>query len=114
MDNILPQELAGALGCAGGRAERGAPRYHVVAGDRTHSVVAFDRAGFVIEADGRPPLRGFADIIRGTERIIRGLVVCAWARHGRVGYEFKREGNTAEVPADFVRPAHSGLIEDQR
>ena len=66
-------------------------------------------SGFVIEAEGRPPLRGYADIFRGDDRVLRGLVVCSWAQDGLVGYEFKRDTTGAEVSADHVRPDHAAL-----
>lgn len=57
-----------------------------------HPVLTMNDSGFVIAADGRPPLRGFVDILRGGAMVARRLVVCAWARDGQVGYEFKQGG----------------------
>jgi len=107
MDTILPGTGAGPA--AGGRsAKSGRLRVRTAAGE--HAVTELTPRGFVIAADGRPPLRGYADIFRGDERVVHGLVVCSWARDGQVGYEFKRGGRGDDVPADYVRPAHSRLL----
>lgn len=111
MDAILPGNIAAALEVERQRQIRHTSAYRVIAGGRDHAVVHLSKSGFVIEADGRPPLRGYADIMRGEERILRGLVVCTWARDGRVGYEFKRDNSGANVPADYVLPMHSGLLD---
>ncbi|MEM9138319.1 MAG: hypothetical protein AAGB15_00685 [Pseudomonadota bacterium] len=111
MDMVLPGGAERAA--VADRKRRGAPRYRVVAGAASHHIVELNDAGFVIEADGRPPLRGYADIMQGDERVLRGLVVCTWARNGLVGYEFKRETAGLAVPADYVLPAHSGLLTAQ-
>lgn len=111
MDAILPGNVATALEAQRQRDLRHSSSFRVVAGGRSHPVVHLGKSGFVIEADGRPPLRGYADIIRGEERILRGLVVCTWARNGHVGYEFKRDGGGTVVPADYVMPAHAGLLD---
>ena len=114
MDAILPGSIATALEAERQRENRRPSAYRVVAGGRDHTVVRLGKSGFVIEADGRPPLRGYADIMRGDERILRGLVVCTWARDGQVGYEFKREGSGADVPVDYVLPDHAGLLNAPR
>lgn len=111
MEAILPGSVATALEAQRQRDLRHSAAFRVVADGRSHPVVHLGKSGFVIEADGRPPLRGFADIMRGDERIMRGLVLCTWARNGHVGYEFKRDGTGTVVPADYVMPDHAGLIE---
>lgn len=85
MEPHLPKDLYDLRSRPGRGAEwvvRGGPHEH-----RCHRLT---EKGFEIEADGRPPLRGFVDLLRGGERVARLLVVCSWARHGRVGYEVKR------------------------
>ena len=73
-------------------------------------VLEFTSNGFVIEADGPPPLRGYTDIFLGDERIMHGLVMCTWARNGLVGYEFKRGTAASEIRVDHEPPAHAGLL----
>ena len=68
----------------------------------------------VIEAQGRPPLRGYTDIFHGEERVLHGLVVCTWAKDGLVGYEFKRDTTGGEVRPDHAPPEHSGLLTGPR
>lgn len=61
--------------------------------------------GFVITADGRPPLRGFADILMGNDLVRHGLVTCAWQEGDQVGYEFKHATWAGPIAPDYA-PAH--------
>ncbi|MHA1529216.1 MAG: hypothetical protein ACTSVG_09350, partial [Alphaproteobacteria bacterium] len=85
-------------------------RHLVVAGERQHRIMELTETGFVIEADGLPHLRGYVGIMLGDEQIARRLVVFAWARDGRVGYEFKHDASSRETPADYVKPERLGLL----
>ena len=58
--------------------------------------------GFVITADGRPPLRGFADILLGNDLVRHGLVTCAWHEGDQVGYEFKRATWAGQIAPDYA------------
>ena len=110
MDTALPEHISTALA---ERAEKRRDRksvFRVRAGEREAKVVELASDGFVIQADGRPPLRGYADIFRGEECILRGLVICSWARDGQVGYEFKRGTTDGTVPVDYVRGPIAGLL----
>lgn len=111
MESGLPPGLASEMELARRNRRRRGGRYAVVAGHRRHPLMALTATGFTIEADGRPPLRGFVDILDGERRIDRRLVICSWAEDGLVGYEFKREGAGSPVPTDHVPPGHAGLIE---
>ena len=110
MESDLPPGLASEIELARRNRTRRSGRYAVVAGRRRHPVMSLSATGFSIEADGRPPLRGFVDILDGETRIDRRLVICSWARDGLVGYEFKRDGAGSEVAPDHVPPAHAGLL----
>jgi hypothetical protein len=110
MDSILPGQVLSEL-VNGRRAERRPRTRHlVVAGRRQHRIVELSQGGFVIEADDLPHLRGYVDIMLGEERVARRLAQFAWARGGLVGYEFKHDGGAREAPADYERPAHTGLL----
>ena len=110
MDAVIPTDVAGALeGERRARARRRS-RYSVRWRDGELPVLELTPKGFVIEADGPPPLRGFTDIFQGDERILHGLVICTWARDGLVGYEFKRGSGANEIRVDHEPPAHSGLL----
>ena len=111
MDTELRAEIAGAIEVKRRDAMRRRARHRVVAEERDHMIVEFRDDGFVIEADGRPPLRGYVEIFLGEERTDRQLVVCDWARDGLVGYSFKRDSMGADVPADYAASHLSGLIE---
>ena len=110
MDNIIPSDMAGALEGDWRARARQNSRYLVRADDREHPVLELTPAGFVIEADGRPPLRGFTDIFLGEERVVHGLVICTWARDGLVGYEFKHDTKGGQVRPDHAPPLHAGLL----
>ena len=111
MDNVLPSAIASELDARCRSTARSAGTFRVVVGEQSHPVVELNDKGFVIVAEGRPPLRGFADVFRGSERVLHGLVTCAWARDGQVGYDFKRDALGQHVPADYVLPEHAGLLE---
>ena len=110
MDSALPMDVSAALSAAAHASRRKPSRYRVKTGDRVMPVTELASDGFVIEADGRPPLRGYADIFRGDERVLRGLVICSWAQDGLVGYEFKRGTADGTAPADYVRGPVAGLL----
>lgn len=109
MDTELPGDIAQALRRQTAVAKRARLRVRGEALD--HEVLDLTDDGFVIAADGRPPLRGYADIFKGEDRVLHGLVVCSWAENGLVGYEFKRGTAAAPVAPDHVPPAHAGLLE---
>lgn len=111
VDTELPPEIASAIERDRRKQRRRATRYRVAAADRLYPVIELGAAGFVIEADAPPHLRGYVDILEGDERIARRLVVCVSAADGLVRYEFKRESAIGAVPADHVAPAHGGLLE---
>ena len=91
-------------------AGRAGTRHLVVAGERQHRIMELTETGFVIAADGLPHLRGYVGIMLGEEQIAWRLVVFAWARDGRVGYEFKHDAASRETPADYVKPERLGLL----
>ncbi|MHA1528808.1 MAG: hypothetical protein ACTSVG_07295, partial [Alphaproteobacteria bacterium] len=89
MESILPGEVLAALEVSRRDSHRPRTRHLVVAGEHQHRIMELTETGFVIEAGGMPHLRGYVGIMLGDEQIARRLVVFAWARDGRVGYEFK-------------------------
>ena len=110
MDAAIPEHISTALSERAERRRELPVNYRVRAGEREARVLQLATDGFVIEADGRPPLRGYADIFRGDERILRGLVIVSWAREGKVGYEFKRGTTDGTMPVDYVRGPVAGLL----
>lgn len=100
-DTRATGEMTGARGMSKGVVQD----LIVRVGKAQFPVVELSGQGFVITADGRPPLRGFADIFRGNERVLRGLVTCAWTEEGRVGYEFKHATQAAPIGVDHVPQA---------
>ncbi|MEL6479156.1 MAG: hypothetical protein AAFR17_17640 [Pseudomonadota bacterium] len=110
MEIDLRADISGALEVTRRDAQRRRSRHRVVAEGRDHRIVELGETGFVIEADGRPPLRGYVEIFLGEERIDRQLVICDWARDGLVGYAFKRDSAGADVPADYAASEIAGLL----
>lgn len=103
-------DIAGALELSRRDTLRRNSRHRVVTEGRDHRIIDLTETGFTIEADGRPPLRGYVEIFKGETRTDRRLVVCEWAENGLVGYHFKRDSAGSNVPADYVRPEIAGLI----
>ncbi|MEM6663997.1 MAG: hypothetical protein AAF666_17685 [Pseudomonadota bacterium] len=110
MEDILPSEIAGALADARLSNARRRTKYRVRHDFRDLPVIELTNDGFVIEADGRPPLRGYVDIYLASERVLRSLVICTWARDGLVGYEFKHDSLVSEIRPDHAPPKHAGLL----
>ena len=110
METHLPKALGATRETDRRNLRRARTRHTVAAGGRRHPVIEIDARGFVIEADGRPPLRGFVDLLEDDRLVDRRLVVCAWAREGLVGYEFKRDTGGRPVAPDHVPPGHAGLL----
>jgi len=111
METILPGEVISEMERGRMKSRRARTRHLVVAGERQHRIIELTDTGFVIEADGLPHLRGYVEIMLGDERIARRLAVFAWARDGMVGYEFKHDAAGREVPADFVAPKRTALLD---
>ena len=110
MESILPGEVLSAIEAGRRKSRRARTRHLVVAGERQHRIMELTETGFVIAADGLPHLRGYVGIMLGEEQIARRLVVFAWARDDRVGYEFKHDAASRETPADYVKPERLGLL----
>lgn len=110
MESVLPGDVLSEIEKGRRKSRRARTRHLVVAGDRQHRIMELTDAGFVIEADGLPHLRGYVEIMLGDERIARRLAVFAWARDGLAGYEFKHDAAGREIPADYVKPEHLGLL----
>ena len=110
MESILPGNVLSEMERGRLKSRRARTRHLVVAGERQHRIMELTEAGFVIEADGLPHLRGFVEIMLGDERIARRLALFAWARDGLVGYEFKHDASGREIPVDYVKPEHLGLL----
>jgi len=110
MESVLPGDVLSEIEMGRRKSRRARTRHLVVAGEREHRIMELTHDGFVIEADGLPHLRGYVEIMLGDERIARRLAVFAWARDGLVGYEFKHDAAGREMPVDYVRPDHRGLL----
>ena len=110
MESILPGEVLSAIEAGRRKSRRARTRHLVVAGERQHRIMELTETGFVIEADGLPHLRGYVEIMLGEELVARRLVVFAWARDGRVGYEFKHDAASRETPVVAAASSKSAAI----
>ena len=110
MDTTLPTGFAGSLEVALRNERRQQTRYRVRSDQRNHAVMELTTKGFVIEADGRPPLRGYVEIVCEPSLVMRRLAICTWAENGLVGYEFKHDSGGGDAAPDHVRPKTAGLL----
>ncbi|MEM6624091.1 MAG: hypothetical protein AAF674_17855 [Pseudomonadota bacterium] len=95
--DMPPYDFASAV-----QEDRVRAGYWVRTEDAEHRILDFTANGFVIAADTPPPMRGFAEILLGRERVRHGLIVCCWSEDGRVGYEFKHHTQAQPVQADHA------------
>ena len=114
MDSVLPNDVAVAIDAAKERSSRRGTLCRVRAGGVDLPVIELSETGFVIKADMPPPMRGYADVFRGEDRVLHGLVVCSWAENGLVGYEFKRSTSGRQISADHVATERVPLLEAPR
>ncbi|MFK7942913.1 MAG: hypothetical protein AB8B85_08400 [Paracoccaceae bacterium] len=84
------------------RKKRAESRFCVQVGKDEFPITQISDEGFVITAEGRPPLRGFADIFQGESLVRHGLVTCAWHEGDQVGYEFKHSTNAGPIAPDYA------------
>ena len=85
-----------------GLSQADASGLRVQVGRAHFPVTTISNEGFVILAQGRPPLRGFADIFQGDTLLRHGLVTCAWQEGNQVGYEFKHAAYAGPVAPDYA------------
>ena len=86
------------------RRKRRKPGPALSAGGRLLPIVTLGPSGFVIAAEHAARLPGFVDIMAGEELLDRRLVVCAWARDGLVGFEYKSQPVRLPPAVDYVLP----------
>ena len=106
----MDQELAGTAspGPSRRRRRRRAEAPAVAVGGRSLPIVTLGPSGFVIAAEHAARLPGFVDIMAGDELLDRRLVVCAWARDGLVGYEYKSAPVRRPPAVDYVVGTEKG------
>jgi len=104
MSEFLPKEVREGLELARKRDLRRKSRLRVHVGDEVFPVLRFWDAGFSLDTENAPHLRGLVDLYDGGRHLYQCLIVASSEEAGEMRYEFKR--NTAAVdraPLDFYR-----------
>lgn len=113
MSSFLSQSVQDELVLAQKLARRRKATRAVHVGDEAYPIYEMTGAGFAVDADDAPRLRGFIDIFEGSRHLYQALIVASAQDGDVMRYEFKRNTATAtQPPADFERevPATAGLL----
>ncbi len=102
MSTYLPKDRAEGLAQARRMSERNASRLRVEVGGMSYPVLRRWPAGFAVEAETVPPLRGYVDLFEGTRFLSSCLIIASAAENGEMQYEFKRSTAVRDkAPVDF-------------
>lgn len=104
MTTFLPKDVLDGLESARKRALRKSSRLRVEMGDESFRVFDYRDAGFALERDNAPKLRGLVDLYDGGRHLSQCLIVASEEDGPLTRYEFKRMTPvTDRPPLDFVR-----------
>jgi hypothetical protein len=104
MSDFLPKEVREGLEAARKAKLLKSSRLRVHDGEDVFPVLRHWDAGFSLDAENAPNLRGLVDLYDGSRHLYQCLIVASEEEHGQMIYDFKR--STAAVdkaPLDFVR-----------
>lgn len=102
MTTYLPKELSEGLAQAHRLSARKAAKLRVEAGGHSYPVLRRWSAGFAVEADIVPPLRGYVDLFEGSRFLSNCLIIASAEANGEMQYEFKRATAARDkAPVDF-------------
>mgnify|MGYP006910658232 CR=1 FL=1 len=113
MDAFLTPELQAGLDAARKLTGRAKARFRIEEDGHSYPVLRLWDAGFAIEAQGAPKLRGLVDLYDGGRQMMQCLIVASEEVNGEMRYEFKRSTAAMDrAPLDFVRDENApvGLI----
>lgn len=104
MSEYLPKEVRAGLELARKRALRQKNRLRLRVGDEVFPILKLWDAGFVLDHDDAPHLRGLVDIYDGARHLYQCLIIASQEESGEMRYEFKRSTEVKDTaPLDFVR-----------
>ncbi|MDF1855204.1 hypothetical protein [Pseudooceanicola sp.] len=103
MSTYLSKELNEGLQAAHRLVRARNSRMRVRNGQDVYPVIRFWDAGFSVEAEVAPHLRGFVDILDGGRHLFQCLIVASDEEAGEIRYEFKRATAASDTaPLDFA------------
>lgn len=101
--DFLPKEIREGLELARKRDLRKKARLRVTVGDISFPVLDYREAGFALDLDNAPKLRGLVDIFDGARHLSQCLIVASEEDGDLMRYEFKRvTAATDRPPVDFA------------
>lgn len=104
MSEFLPKEVRDGLEKARKDALKKKNRLRVKAGDEIFKILRMGEAGFTLDAETAPHLRGLVDIYDGSRHLYQALIVASSEEGGELRFEFKRNTQaTDRPPLDFYR-----------
>jgi hypothetical protein len=104
MTDYLPKELRDQLAAAQRHGKRKRATRSVHVGDEAFAIIEMTDAGFALDREDAPRLRGLIDIYEGPRHLYQALIVASAEDGDLMRYDFKRNTATATTaPVDFVR-----------
>ena len=97
--SFLPKEVREGLDQARKTKQRKKSRMRVKSGDQTVTILRYWDAGFALDADDAPHLRGLVDVFDGARHLSQCLIVASEENSGEMVFEFKRATPHADRPA---------------
>lgn len=113
MSDFLPVDVREGLELARKLKLRKKSRMRVKAGDQEFTVLRCWDAGFALDAEDAPKLRGLVDIFDGSRHLSQCLIVASEEASGEMIYEFKRATPHVDVPPkdyEIAENAPVGLL----
>jgi hypothetical protein len=101
---FLPKEVREGLEAARKRDRARKSRLRVQLGEAVFPVLRLWDAGFALDAERTPKLRGLVDVYDGSRHLCQCLIVASTIENGELICEFKRSTPAEDRPAlDFWR-----------
>ena len=106
----LPKDVREGLELARKTKLKKKSRMRVQAGDQTFTILRYWDAGFALDAEDTPHLRGLVDLYNGGNHISQALIVASEEDAGEMVYEFKRSTPANDqAPLDYERSSEAPI-----
>lgn len=104
MSDYLPREVRDGLQMARKQTLKRKSRLRVRVGERDYGILRYWNAGFSLDIEDAPHLRGLVDVYDGAHHVSQCLIVASEEGEGEMVFEFKRETRHSETaPLDYER-----------
>lgn len=104
MFEFLPKEVREGLDLARKQKLKRKSRLRVCAGGQSFTILRYWDAGFALDAEEAPHLRGLVDVYDGSRHLSQCLIVASEQDAGEMVFEFKRATAAADrAPVDYER-----------